>query len=87
MPQVSSPNVCNRIKTDTEATQCLTIQVFSNDKTDVMYICLSSSVKCDGTPGKLVSENIRLLAASKAKEKQSPFLPKDVYELTKIRAR
>ena len=74
MLQVSSPNICNRIKTDTETTQYITIQVFSNDKADVMYICLSSSVKCDGTPGKLVSENIRLLAASKAKEKQSPFV-------------
>lgn len=41
--------------------------MFSNDKADVMYICLSSSVKCDGTPGKFVSENIRLLAASSAK--------------------
>ena len=44
-----------------------TIQVSSNGKVDVMNICLSSSVKCDGTPEKLVSENIRLLAVSKAK--------------------
>ena len=51
-----------------------TIQMFSNDKVDVMYICLSSSLKCDGTPGKLVSENIRLLAASKATKRWTLIL-------------